>query len=106
MYLVKFGDRPFDPVWPVDVAIWQVPNVEKILGQLTVDAQQGFPIPDYPMSIQKAHDFAKLTGLEIEILQDLLMEGIMQTLTLDESERLFRMKHLGQSLAALRYKEK
>lgn len=105
MYLVKFGDRPFDPVWPVDVAIWQVPNVEKILGQLTVDAQQGFPIPDYPMSIQKAHDFAKLTGLEVEILQDLLMEGITQNLTLDESERLLRMKHLGQSLAALRYKE-
>lgn len=106
MYLAKFGDRPFDPVWPVDVAIWQVPNVEKILGQLTVDAQQGFPMPDYPMSIQKAHDFAKLTGLEIEILQDLLMEGITQNLTLDESERLLRMKHLGQSLAALRYKEK
>jgi len=105
MYLAKFGDRPFDPVWPVDVAIWQVPNVEKILGQLTVDAQQGFPIPDYPMSIQKAHDFAKLTGLEIEILQDLLMEGITQNLTLDESERLLRMKHLGRSLAALRYKE-
>lgn len=105
MYLAKFGDRPFDPVWPVDVAIWQVGNVEKILGQLTVDAQQGFPIPDYPMSIQKAHDFAKLTGLEIEILQDLLMEGITQNLTLDQSERLLRMKHLGQSLAALRYKE-
>jgi hypothetical protein len=105
MYLVKFGDRPFDPVWPVDVAVWQVRNVEKILGQLTVDAQQGFPIPDYPMSIQKAHDFAKLTGIEIEILQDLLVEGITQNLTLEESERLLRMKHLGQSLAALRYKE-
>lgn len=105
MYLVKFGDRPFDPVWPVDVAVWQVPNVERILGQLAVDAQQGFPIPDYPMSIQKAHDFAKLTGLEIEILQDLLMQGITQNLTLDESERLLRMKHLGQSLSALRYKE-
>jgi len=105
MYLVKFGDRPFDPVWPVDVAVWQAPNVERILGQLTVDAQQGFPIPDYPMSIQKAHDFAKLTGLEIEILQDLLIQGIAQNLTLDESERLLRMKHLGKSLAALRYKE-
>ncbi len=105
MYLVKFGDRPFDPVWPVDVAVWQAPNVEKILGQLTADAQLGFPIPDYPMSIQKAHDFAKLTGLEIEILQDLLLLGITQNLTPDESERLLRMKHLGQSLAALRYKE-
>jgi len=105
MYLVKFGDHPFDPVWPVDVAIWQAPNVEKILGQLTVDAQQGFPIPDYPMTIQKAHDFAKLTGLEIEVLQDLLMRGITQSLTPDEAERILRMKHLGKTLAALRYKE-
>jgi hypothetical protein len=105
MYLVKFGDHPFDPVWPVDIAIWQAPNAEKILGQLTVDAQQGFPIPDYPMSIQKAHDFAKLTGLEIEVLQDLLMRGITQSLTPDEAERILRMKHLGKTLAALRYKE-
>ncbi len=105
MYLVKFGDRPLDPVWPVDVAVWQVANVEKILGQLTVDAQQGFPIPDYPMCIQKAHDYAKLTGLEAEILQDLLMQGITQNLNPEEAERLLRMKHLGQSLAALRYKE-
>jgi hypothetical protein len=105
MYLVKFGDRPFDPVWPVDVAVWQVADVEKILGQLTVDAQQGFPIPDYPMSIQKAHDYAKLTGLEIEVLQDFLMHGISRNLSAEESERLLRMKHLGKSLAALRYKE-
>lgn len=105
MYLVKFGDRPFDPVWPVDIAVWQTGKVERILGQLTVDAQQGFPIPDYPMSIQKAHDYAKLTGLEIEVLQDLLMQGIAQNLTLDESEKLLRMKYLGRSLAALRYKE-
>lgn len=105
MYLAKFGDRPFDPVWPVDIAVWQAGNAEKILGQLTVDAQQGFPIPDYPMSIQKAHDFAKLTGLEVEVLQDLLMHGITQNLTPDESERILRMKHLGKTLAALRYKE-
>jgi hypothetical protein len=57
------------------------------------------------MSIQKAHNFAKLTGLEIEVLQDLLMKGITQNLTPDESERLLRMKYLGRSLAALRYKE-
>lgn len=105
MYLAKFGDLPFDPVWPVDVAIWQAGNAEKILGQLTVDAQQGFPIPDYPMSIQKAHDYAKLTGLEVEVLQDLLMHGITQNLTPNESERILRMKYLGKSLAALRYKE-
>jgi hypothetical protein len=105
MFLAKFGDRPLDPVWPVDIAEWQITDAPKILGQLTVDSQQGFPIPDYPMCIQRAHDFAKLTGLEIEVLQDLLVQGMCQHLTPDETERLLRMKYLGQSLAALRYKE-
>lgn len=105
MFLAKFGDRPLDPVWPVDVAEWQLAAADKVLGQLTVDAQQGFPIPDYPMCIQRAHDYAKLTGLEIEVLQDLLVDGISQGLAPDESERLLRMKYLGRSLAALRYKE-
>lgn len=105
MFLVKFGDRPLDPVWPVDVAEWQIGEVDKILGQLTVDAQQGFPIPDYPMCIQRAHDYAKLTGLEIEVLQDFMVDGMCQGLSLEESERLLRMKYLGRSLAALRYKE-
>lgn len=105
MFLVKFGDRPMDPVWPVDIAVWQVSQAEKILGQLTIDAQQGFPIPDYPMCIQKAHDHAKMAGLEVQVLQDLLFNGICENLTPEETERLLRLKHLGQSLAALRYKE-
>jgi hypothetical protein len=105
LYLVKFGDQSLDPVWPVDIAEWQLENAEKILGQLTVDAQQGFPIPSYPMTIQRAHDFAKLAGLEIAILEDLLLEGMCETLTSDESDRLLRLKYLSRSLAALRYKE-
>lgn len=105
MFLAKFGDRSFDPVWPVDIAEWQVSNVDKILGQLTVDAQQGFPIPDYPMSIQKAHDFAKMTGLEVEVLQDLLVQVMCETMNDSETERLLRIKYLGRSLTAIRYKE-
>jgi len=105
LFLVKFGDRQLDPVWPVDVAEWQVPEADKILGQLTVDAQQGFPIPDYPMCIQRAHDFAKITGLEVEVLQDMLIEAMAVGLTPGQIERLLRLKHLGRSLAALRYKE-
>jgi hypothetical protein len=105
LFLVKFGDHPLDPVWPVDVAVWQDSKADKILGQLTVDAQQGFPIPDYPMCIQKAHDYAKMTGLEMVVLQDLLMEGMCQSLTAEQTERLYRMRYLGQSLADRRYKE-
>lgn len=105
LFLVKFGDRPLDQVWPVDIAEWQVQQTDKILGQLTVDAQQGFPIPDYPMCIQRAHDYAKLSGLEIAVLQDVLVEGMCSQLKPDEAERLLRLKYLKQSLASLRYKE-
>ncbi|OLB12971.1 MAG: hypothetical protein AUH10_07215 [Gammaproteobacteria bacterium 13_2_20CM_66_19] len=105
LFLVKFGDRPMDPVWPVDVAVWQINQAERTLGQLALDAQQGFPIPDYPMCIQRAHEFAKLSGLEITVLQDLLVSGMTSGLSDTESERLLRLKYLGQNLAAIRYKE-
>lgn len=104
MFLVKFGDRPFDPVWPVDIAEWQLNDAERIIGQLTKDAQPGFPIPDFPMCVQKAHDFAKVNGLEMDILQDILFEGITQKLKDDEKEKILRMKHLGQNLTNIRYR--
>jgi len=104
MFLVKFGDRPYDPVWPVDIAAFQVHEADRIIGQLTVDAQNGFPIPDYPMCIQKAHDYAKIGGIEVTILQDFLFEGITQNLNDQEKERMLRMKYLGENLASRRYK--
>ena len=104
LFLVKFGNRPFDPVWPVDIAEWQLSEAEQILGQLISDAQYGFPIPDFPMCVQKAHDFAKINGFEIDILQDILFEGITQNLTPKEKEKIFRIKYLGKNLTNIRYR--
>lgn len=104
LYLVKFGDRRFDPVWPVDIAEFQIDKVEKTLGQLTFDAQLGFPIPDYPMCIQKAHDFAQVNGLELSVLQDVLFNGMISGMSGTEKEKVLRIKHLGENLANLRYK--
>ena len=104
LFLVKFGNRPFDPVWPVDIAAWQLSEADKILGQLISDAQYGFPIPDFPMCVQKAHDFAKVNGLETDILQDILFEGITQNLTPDEKEKILRVKNLGKNLINIRYR--
>jgi hypothetical protein len=104
LFLVKFGNRPFDPVWPVDIAEWQISEADKIIGQLTKDAQPGFPIPDFPMCVQKAHDFAKVNGLEVDILQDILFDGITQNLTPTEKEKVLRIKLLGQNLTNIRYR--
>jgi hypothetical protein len=104
LFLVKFGDRPFDPVWPVDIAVWQLGSADKIIGQLANDARPGFPIPDFPMCVQKAHDFAKVNGLELDILQDILFEGITRNLSEEEREKIMRMKYLGQNLTNIRYR--
>jgi hypothetical protein len=104
MFLVKFGDRPFDPVWPVDIAEWQISEADKIIGQLTQDAHPGFPIPDFPMCVQKAHDFAKVNGLELDVLQDILFEAVTRKLSSTEKEKVLRMKYIGQNLTYIRYK--
>jgi len=51
-YLVKFGERPFDPVCPVDLVEWDKDDADRIIGQLLNDAQPGHPIPDIPKRIQ------------------------------------------------------
>ncbi len=104
LFLVKFGNRPYDPVWPVDIAEWQIDNADKILGQLTEDAQPGFPIPDFPMCVQKAHDFARVSGLEISVLQDILFQGVAQNLSDEDKEKVLRIKHLGKNLTNIRYR--
>ncbi len=106
LFLVKFGDGAYDPVWPVDIAHWDVENVEMILGQLLHDAMLGFPIPDFPLSIQKAHDHAKIGGIELKILEDILIEGMVKNLSDDEKESVYRVKHLNinKNLTSVRYK--
>lgn len=104
LFLVKFGDRPFDPVWPVDIAEADSDDAPRIIGQLLNDAQPGFPIPDFPQSVQKAHDFAMVGGIEISVLQDMLFNGITQNMTPQEKERILRMRYLGQDLLNRRYK--
>lgn len=105
LFLVKFGEHEFAPVWPVDVATWQTDRVSEILGQLMADAQEGFPIPNYPMCIQKAHSHAQLSGFEMDVLQDLMIDGVSKNLSDQERNRLLKFKYLSQSLAGLRYKK-
>jgi len=43
--------------------------------------------------------------LEVTILEDCYSRVCAKNLSNDEADRLLRLKHLGRSLAALRYKE-
>ncbi len=103
MYLVKFGDHPLDRVWPVDIAVWQSNDAEKILGYLAEDARPGFPIPDFPSCIQRAHEHAKVGGIELSYLTDLLFEQISGDMNEEDREKIMRAYCLREDVTALRY---
>ncbi len=87
MFFVKFGSRTHDPIWPVDVFLPQQEKAAEILGCMLTDALNGFPIPLYPLSLQKAHANAAFVDFELDILQNYIFDGIRQVLA-DESPRL------------------
>lgn len=80
MFLVKFGAHKRDPVWPVDIFVPQIPEVQTILGSLLADAINGFPIAHYPRCLQKAHENAALVDFDFDILQDFIYDGVRTSL--------------------------
>ena len=80
MFLVKFGNSPRDPVWPVDIFEAQKSDAQIILGSLLADAINGFPVPLYPQCLQKAHENAALVEFDFDVLQDHIFEGVRQSL--------------------------
>src|SRR5262249_48121182 len=45
MYFAKFGSRPRDPIWPIDVFSSQSMHADRIFAHLLSDAIEGFPVP-------------------------------------------------------------
>jgi len=76
MFLVKFGARPRDPIWPVDIFLPQEGEAQTILGCLLADAINGFPVPFYPQCLQKAHENAALVDFDFDVLQDEILSGL------------------------------
>lgn len=87
MFFVKFGRRPFDPIWPVDIFLPQVRQVDQIMSFLQADAHHGFPVPFYPLCLQRAHENAALVDFDYYLLQDQIIDSIRLLLG-DESPNL------------------
>jgi hypothetical protein len=80
LYFVKFGNRPRDPIWPVDIFLPQVKDAQIVLGCLLADAENGFPVPFYPQCLQRAHENAALVDFDFDIFQDEIFAGIREVL--------------------------
>ncbi len=78
MHFVRFGPSRRDRVWTVDVLHSQKDEAHKALAALLADAQNGFPIPYYPLSLQKADEFAQIADFDREILTDYLVDAVRE----------------------------
>lgn len=85
MFFVKFGSKPHDHIWPIDIFLPQRSEAQAILGYLLADALNGFPVPFYPLCLQKAHENAALVDFDFDILQDQIFDGIRKILGDEEA---------------------
>jgi hypothetical protein len=102
MYLVRFGPRTVDPVWPVDILSSQADRAAEIFGYLLADARDGFPVPYYPRCLQRAHEQAQVVDFDLAILQDQIFSAVRHLLP--ESKRdILDALQLKTDAAARRY---
>lgn len=100
MFLARFAPELAMPTWAIDIFDDQVGDVDRIIGHLFMDAINGFPVPCYPLSLQRAHDAAKLTNFDTAILDKAIMDGIRR---LVKDETIIDRLQLSGDLAGRRY---
>ena len=66
------------PMMPVDIASWQQARVDEAMSLLQESAQVSFPIRGYPGALVEAHEHARMGGLEIEMLESLLLQKLKE----------------------------
>jgi len=63
---------------PVDIADWQEDRVGEAMSLLADSAHASFPLWGYPQALVQAHEHAHLGGLEIEMLESLLLQQVAE----------------------------
>lgn len=102
LHLVRFGSRSSDPIWAVDILSSQIQQAEKVFGYLYADAVNGFPVPYYPLCLQRAHEYAQIAGFDMEILQDQVLESVRDILPSNKRDVVEALR-LNTDVAARRY---
>ena len=78
LHIARLDQGDNVPLLPVDVAIWQRERVDEAMSLLHESGRGSFPTRGYPQALIQAHEHARLGGLEIEILEEMLLEQVRE----------------------------
>lgn len=76
LYIARLDRGEGVPLMPVDIAAWQQTRVEEAMSLLQESAHTSFPLRGYPQALVQAHEHARLGGLEVEMLEGMLLEQV------------------------------
>lgn len=102
MYLVRFGKRSGDPIWAVDIFSSQSEKASEIFGYLLNDAINGFPVPFYPLCLQRAHEHAQIVDFDLQIFQDEIYSAVRNILP-EEKRGVVDSWRFNSDLSSRRY---
>jgi hypothetical protein len=102
MYFVRFGKHQGDPIWAVDILSSQSNRAQEIFGYLLNDAINGFPVPFYPLCLQKAHEHAQIVDFDLIIFQDEIYTAVRNLLP-EEKRGVIDSWRFNSDLSARRY---
>jgi hypothetical protein len=66
------------PLLPVDISVWHRHQVDEIMFLLHQSARGSFPMRGYPMALAQAHQHARIGGLEMQWLTQILLEQLAE----------------------------
>jgi hypothetical protein len=76
LFVARLDSGQNVPLMPVDIARWQVDQVDAAMTLLHFSAKGSFPIRGYPQALVEADQHARLGGLEIQLLERLMLEEV------------------------------
>ena len=76
LHIARLDQGESVPLMPVDIAGWQRERVDEAMTLLQQSAHASFPLRGYPQALVQAHEHARLGGLEIEMLERMLLEEV------------------------------
>ena len=98
LHLARLDRGEGVPLMPVDIADWQQGRCAEAMALLHESARASFPLRGYPHALVQAHEHAHMGGLEIEMLESLLLQQVAKR-DLATAHTAQQLRLLGKQLA-------